>query len=114
MTLPNKEVFPISNSFPSLTFTSPSVPMNIPPLSIDIPLNQTQTDPLVTIHHQTTSSSEVMAYFGEDDVVSMGKYYWRKKDKVVVKRGAKRERESFSKQVPSLNQVIWKSERTDI
>ena len=71
--------------------------MNIPPLSIDIPLNQTQTDPLVTIHHQTTSSSEVMVDFGEDVVVSMGKYYWRKKDKFVVKRGTKRARESSAK-----------------
>ena len=44
MTLPHKEVFPISDSFTSLTFTSPSTPMNIPPLSIDIPLNKTQTE----------------------------------------------------------------------
>ena len=53
MTLPHKEVLPIVDYFTSLTFTSPSSPMNIPPLSIGIPLNQTQTDPLVTIYHQT-------------------------------------------------------------
>ena len=57
--------------------------MNIPPLSIDIPLNQTQTDPLVTIHQQRILSSEVIVYFGEDALVSFGKYYWSKRDKVV-------------------------------
>ena len=88
--------------------------MNIPPLSIEIPLTQTQTDPLVTFQHQTTSSSEVMAYFGEDDVVSMGKYYWNKKYKAVVKRGTKRAREGLVKQVPAHNQVIWKSDTTDV
>ena len=48
--------------------------MNIVPLNIDIPLNQTQIDPLVTIHQQSISSSEVIADFGEDVVVSFGKY----------------------------------------
>ena len=75
VTLPQKEDLPISNSFTSLTFTFVSSHMNILPLSIDIPLNQTQTDPLVTIHWQSISSYEVIAYFGEDAVVSFGKYY---------------------------------------
>ena len=75
MNLPQKEDFPISNSFTSLTFTSASTFMNIPPLSIDIPLNQSQTDPLLTIHHHTISSSEVIADFGEDAMVSMEKCY---------------------------------------
>ena len=92
MTLPQKEDFPISDSFTSLTFTSVSSRMNIRPLSIDIPLNQTQTDPLVTIHQQSISSFEVMVDFGEDAVVSFGKCYCSKKDKAVVKRGAKRAR----------------------
>ena len=73
ITLPHKEVFPASDSFTSLTFTSVYAPMNIPPLGIEIPLNQMQTDPLVTVQHQTTSSSKVMTYFGVDAVVSMGK-----------------------------------------
>ena len=75
MTLPQKEDFPIYDSFTSLTFTSVSSRMDILPLSIDIPLNQTQTDPLVSIYQQSISSSEFMAYFGEDAVVSFGKYY---------------------------------------
>ena len=55
-----------------------------------------------------------MADFGVDVVVSMGKCYWKKKDKAVVKRGAKKAREGSSKQVASLNQVIWKEDTTDI
>ena len=97
MTLPQMEDFPISDSFTSPTFTSISSPMNILPLNIDIPLNQNQTDPLVTIHQQSISSSEVITDFGEDAVVYFGKYYWSKKDKVVVERGAKRARESLAK-----------------
>ena len=97
MTLLHKEYFPISDSFTSIIFTSTSVPMNIPLLSIPIPLNQNQIGPLVIVQHQTTSSLEVMAYFGDDAVVSMGKYYWSKKDKAVVKKGAKRERETSAK-----------------
>ena len=74
MNLPQKEDLPISDSFTSVTFTFVSSRMNILPLSIDIPLNQTQTDPLVTIHQQSISSFEVIANFGEDAVVSFGKY----------------------------------------
>ena len=55
-----------------------------------------------------------MAYFEEDVMVPMGKYYWSKKDKVVIKKGTKRTREGATKQIPSLNQVIWKSDTLDI
>ena len=44
----------------------------------------------------------------------MGKYYWSKKVKVVVKTGTKKAIEGSSKQVPSLNQVIWKVDTNDI
>ena len=114
MNLPQQEDFPIYDYFTSLTFTSVSSCMNILPLSIDIPLYQTQTDPLVTIHKQSISSSEVIADFGEDAVVSFDKYYWSKKDKDVVKRGAKRAREISAKDVPALGQVIWKADTSDI
>ena len=92
MTLPEKKDFSICDSFKSLAFTSISYCMNIVPVSIDIPLNQTQSDPLVSIHQQIISSYKVIADFGEDAVVSFGKYYWSKKHKAVVKRGAKRAR----------------------
>ena len=97
MNLPHKEVFPTSYSFTSLTFTYVFAPMNIHPLRIEIPLTQTQTNPLVIVQHQTTSSLEVMADFGEDVGVLMGKYYWTKKEKVVVNRGTKRAREGSIK-----------------
>ena len=99
MSLSQKEDLPMSNYFTSLTFTSNSIPIDISPLNIDIPINQMQTNSLVTIHHEINLSSEVIAYFGEDKVVSMGKYYWSKKDKDVVKRGVKRARESSAKSV---------------
>ena len=60
------------------------------------------------------SSSEVIADFGEDAVVSMGKYYWSKKDKAVVKRGAKKARQGSGKHVPALGQVIWKADTSDL
>ena len=60
------------------------------------------------------SSSEVIEYFGEDAVVSMGKYYWIKKDKVVVKRGSKKVRHGSGKHVSSLGQVIWKEDTSDL
>ena len=55
-----------------------------------------------------------MADFGEDVVVSMRKYYWSKKEKSVIKRGAKRKRESSTKQMPPLSHVLWKSDTPDI
>ena len=73
-----------------------------------------ETNSLVTIQQEMNSSSEVIANFGEDAVVSMGKYYWSKKDKVLVKRGTKRAREGSSKHVPSLGQVIWNVDTSDI
>ena len=70
----------------SLTIYSLTSPMNILPLNTEIPLSQTKTDPLVTTPKQTISPHEGIMDFGEDDVVSMGKYYRNKKDKVVIKR----------------------------
>ena len=47
-------------------------------------------------------------------MVSFGKYYWSKNDKAVVKRGAKRARESSTKSVPFVGQVIWKADTSDM
>ena len=55
-----------------------------------------------------------MLYFDEDVVVSLGKYFWRNKDRVVMKKGTKRMREGRIKQVLALNQIIWKSDSPDI
>ena len=94
MTLPENKDFSICYSFTSLAFTYVSCLMNLVPVSMDIPLNQMQSDPLVSVHQQSISSSKVIVDFGEDAVVSFGKYYWSKKDKAMVKRGAMRDRES--------------------
>ena len=55
-----------------------------------------------------------MEYFGEDVVESMGKYYWRKKDKFLVKRGSNRAKDNSSNWAPPLNHIIWKSNTIDI
>ena len=106
MSLPQKEDLPISDSFTSLTFNSISGRMNIFPVSMDIPLNQTQSDPLVSVHQQSISSSKVITDFGEDAVVSFGKYYWSKKYKAVRKRGSKRAIESSGINVLAICELI--------
>ena len=114
MSICENEYFPMSSFITSLTFTSVSSPMDIAPLRIDIPINQMETDSLVTIQQEMNSSSEVRAYFGEDAVVSMGKYYWSKKDKAVVKRGSKKARHGLGKHVSTLGQVIWKADTSNL
>ena len=49
MGISEKEYLPMSSFITSLTFTSISSPMDIAPLRIDIPINQMETDSLVTI-----------------------------------------------------------------
>ena len=46
------------------------------------------------VHEGTISTSEEMVDFGEDAVVSLGKHFWSRKDKAVVKNGYKITRES--------------------
>ena len=41
---------------------------------------------------------EEMTHFGEDVIVSLGKYFWSKKYKTIVKKGAKRTKEGRLKQ----------------
>ena len=46
-------------------------------------------------------------------MVSMGKYYWSKKEKYLIKRGAKRTREGSTKHMPAPSQIIWKLDTPD-
>ena len=66
ITLLEKKDFSICDSFTSLSLTSISCRMNIVLVSVDIPLNQMQSDPLVSIHQQRISSYEVMWYILEN------------------------------------------------
>ena len=81
---------------------------------MEIPTLETcQPEPLMTIHEGTIFTSEEMTYFGEDVVVSLGKYFWSRKDKAVVKNGYKRTRESTFNQGVVQNQIIWKRDSFD-
>ena len=60
-------------------------------------LAKTQPEPLVVIHEGTISTPDEMADFGEEVVVSLGQYFWSRKEKVVVKKGSKRSREGTFK-----------------
>ena len=83
------------------------------PIIVEISVSQSQSDPLVTPQQDTLLASKGMADFGED-VVSLGKYFSSKKDKEIMKKGTKRTGEGTIKQVPALNQVIWKTDSPDI
>ena len=62
-----------------------------------ISISQSQLEPLVTVQEGTISTVEEMEDFGEDAVVSLGKYFWSRKEKVVVKKGGKGTREGTVK-----------------
>ena len=63
---------PISSSLAPLI---PTPPIIISPISVEIPNPQTsQHEPLVTVQEGTISTIEDMVDFGEDAVVSLGKY----------------------------------------
>ena len=47
-------------------------------------------------------------------MVSMGKYFWSKNGKDVVKMGAKKVIQGSGKHVPTLGQVIWKADTSNI
>ena len=66
----------------------------------------------MTVREGTISTIEEMENFGEDAVVSLGKYFWSRKYKSIVNKGAKRTREGTAKKVPS--QIIWKRDSSDI
>ena len=51
-----------------------------------------------------------MADFGEDAVVFLGKYFWSKKEKAILKKGSKRIREGTLKHVPTLDQIVWRTD----
>ena len=55
-----------------------------------------------------------MANFGEDAVVSLGQYFWSRKEKAMDKKGSKRSREGTFKQGSVPNNIIWKRASIDV
>ena len=49
-----------------------------------------------------------MENFGEDVVLSLGKYFWSKKDKAILKKSSKRTREGRLKHVSAFDQTVWR------
>ena len=88
--------------------------MDISPISVEILVSLAQPEPSTTRQKETLSASEEMEYFKEDVVVSLGKYFWRKKDKAIMKKGVQRTKEGILKQVPSLNQVVWRTDAPNV
>ena len=84
----------ISSSLDPLIYTPPII---ISPISVEVTISQYEPEPMVTIHEGTISTIEEMENFGKDTVVSLRKYFWSRKEKVVVKKGAKRRREGTIK-----------------
>ena len=66
------------------------------------------------IPEETISAIDEMVDFSEDAVVSLGKYFWCRKEKVVVKKGSKRSREGTFKKGSLPNQIIWKRTSNDV
>ena len=55
---------------------------------------------------EDVSSAEEIADFGEDANVCLGKYYWSKKLKAILKKGSKRTKEGLLKHVPTLDKIV--------
>ena len=53
----------------------PYPPIIISPLSVEVHISQSQPDPSITVQDGTILNTEEMVYFGEDAVVSLGKYF---------------------------------------
>ena len=97
---------PIPTSSTSFISIFPTSTLDIHPLNVEIPVSQSQLEPSTRTQKETLSPSEEIADFGEDVVVSLGKYFWSKKDKAILKKGSKRTREGTLKHVPSLSQIV--------
>ena len=80
---------------------------------MNIPILETfHPTPIVTIHEGTISTTDEMVDFGEDAMVSLGQYFWSRREKV-VKKGSKRSRARTFKQGSVPNQIIWKRDSSD-
>ena len=60
----------------------------------------TQTSSLVSTENVTSSFTESVAEFEEDNVVPLGDYFYNKSSKAVVRKGRKRSRDQGGLETP--------------
>ena len=82
---------------------------DISPIIVEVLVSQTQPEPSTSPQEEILLDSEEMSDFGEDVVVSLGKYFWSKKEKAIIKKGTKRTREGTLKHLLALNQFLWRN-----
>ena len=80
--------------------------LDISPLNVEIPVSQSEPQSTSSPEKEVVSSTEEIADFGEYVVVCLGKYYWSKKEKGILKKGSKRTREGMLKHVPVLDKIV--------
>ena len=107
-TIPSSQTkTPIPTSSTSLISIFPTSALDIPPLNVEISISQSEPQSSTSAQKEVVSATEDMEDFGEDAVVSLGKYFWSKKDKAILKKGSKRTREGTLKHVPAFDQNVW-------
>ena len=99
---------PIPTSSTFLVSIFPTSTLDIYPLDVEIPVSQSEPQSSTSTQKEALSATEDMEYFGEDAVVSLGKYFWIKKDKEILKKGSKRTREGTLKHVRGFDQIVWR------
>ena len=112
---------PIKSIHMSISLTPASIiststsSTTIPSINMQIHVPETpQPAPIVAILEKTLSTTEDIANFGEYVFISFEQYFWRRKDKVVVRKGSKRSREGTFEHGSVPNQIIWKRESSNV
>ena len=103
-----KTTIPTSSS--PLIYIFPTFSLDITPLKVEISFSQSEPESSTSVQKEAVSATEDMADFGEDAVVSSGKYFWSKNEKDILKKGLKRTREGTLKHVPSFDQIVWRTD----
>ena len=110
-TIPSSQTkTPIPTSSTSLISIFPTSSLHISPLNVEITVSQSKPQSSTSPQKEALLATEDMIYFGEDAVVILGNYCWRKKQKAILKKGLKRKREGTLKHVSSFDQIVWKTD----
>ena len=73
----------------------------------------TQTSSLVSTVVGTSSTTDSRDEFHEDNVISLGDYYYSKYNKEVVKKGKNRSRDEGDMDTSLFNQIVWTQQSGD-